>query len=254
MAKAQADGSTGFDFESVEGGPPALVDYETRELERNTYVSAIVHLYRGELSRANTWRQRLDQTTHWAIFTTASVLGFAFGRPDASHFSLPFANVLLLVLLVLEARRFRFFDVWRARIRKIERNFYAPILERRLSSPEEQWAHQVARDLGEPHFHLTRLQALRSRLLRNYLAIFGIVFVAWVIKLVLHPEPSDDIHEIIERCRIGPLPPAVALLVIAAFYGVLLVILMAGRAAHRTKGDDNWDMGEIVEEEVRLFE
>lgn len=251
---AKASNGAKPDFDSVEGGPAAVVDYETEQLERGTYIMAIVHLYRGELARANTWRQRLDQTTHWAIFATASALGFAFGSPDASHFSLQFANVLLLVMLMLEARRFRFFDVWRSRIRKIERNFYAPILERRLSSPEEQWAHQVARDLGEPHFHLTRMQALRSRLLRNYLAIFGIVFVAWVIKLVLHPEPSDDLQQIIERCRIGPVPPAVPLLVIAGFYTGLLVTLVAGRTQNRPKGEDNWDMGEIVEEEVRLFD
>lgn len=211
---------------------------------------AIVHLYRGEVSRANTWRNRLDQTTHWAILTTASALGFAFGSPSAPHFSLQFANLLLFILLGLEARRFRFFDVWRARIRKIEANFFAPILERKLDSTDLQWAHRVAKDLMEPHFHLTRLQALRLRLIRNYVAIFAVVLLAWLIKIEMHPVPAYSLAELYARCDVGIVPAWVVLSLIAAFYLMLVVILVAGRARQRSTGEDNWDMGEIVHEEA----
>jgi uncharacterized membrane protein len=36
----------------------APVDYESTPLTRQEYISAIVHLYRGELDRATTWRLR----------------------------------------------------------------------------------------------------------------------------------------------------------------------------------------------------
>ena len=240
-------------LETLEGGPPSRVDYESETLERSSYVMAIVHLYRGEVSRANIWRNRLDQTTHWAIFTTASALGFAFGNSEAPHFSLQFANLLLFILLTLEARRFRFFDVWRARIRKIETNFFAPILERKLASPEIQWAHQVAKDLTEPHFHLTRIQALRLRLVRNYLAIFGVILVAWVIKLEMHPTPAHTIDELLRRCEVGPVPAWLTLSLIAGFYLILVFVLVAGRTRVSRTGDDNWGMGEIVQEEAHAL-
>lgn len=230
--------------------PPGIrVDYESTELERGNYITSIVHLYRGEVARANTWRTRLDQTTNWAVFATASALGFAFGDVHASHFSLQFANILLFILLGFEARRFRFFDVWRARIRKIETNFFAPILERELRSPEAGWASQVASDLSEPHFHVTRMQALRLRLMRNYLPIFGLVFVAWVIKLDIHPTATTSFQELYERCAVGSLPGWATLTVIGSFYVVLAVIFFGGRAKRRPRGQDNWDIGEIVDEE-----
>jgi uncharacterized membrane protein len=210
-----------------------------------------VHLYRGEVSRANVWRQRLDQTTNWAIFVTATALGFAFGNDRGHHLSLMFANLMLYGLLVLEARRFRFFDVWRARVRKIETNFFGPILQRELASPEEDWALKVASDLHTPHFHLTRLQALQLRLKRNYIAIFGIVLLAWLIKLDIHPEPAHSLEVMYERCRLANLPPWVTLAAVGVFYGWLLLVLVLGRSLQRSPMQDNWDIGEIVKEESR---
>jgi len=229
--------------------PPDRVDYESESLERGNYVTAIVHLYRGEVARANTWRQRLDQTTNWALFVTASALGFAFGNPEASHFSLQFANILLYIMLTFEARRFRFFDVWRARIRKIETNFFAPILRRRLQSPEQLWALQVATDLDEPHFHVTRTQALRLRLMRNYLPIFLVVFAAWLIKLEIHPTRARSWAEVYERMAVGSIPGWAGLSVVLAFYALLGWIILFGRSTARRRGQDNWDIGEIVSEE-----
>lgn len=229
--------------------PHERVDYESQELERSQYVTAIIHLYRGEVSRANAWRLRLDQTTNWAVFTTASALGFAFGNVEASHLSLQFANLLIVVLLFLEARRFRFFDVWRSRIRMIEENFFAPILERRLDSPEEAWSRLVANDLHEPHFHLTKLQAVRNRLTRNYVPIFAVLLIAWVIKLDIHPEPTTDLQTLYERCGMGVLPAWGVLTLIGTFYVFLAIVAIAGRTPHRP--GDNWDIGELVQEEVR---
>ncbi len=234
------------------GGEAALpherVDYETEQLERSQYVTAVIHLYRGEVSRANAWRLRLDQTTNWAVLTTASALGFAFGSSEASHLSLQFANLLIVVLMFLEARRFRFFDVWRSRIRMIEENFFAPILERQLTSPTAAWSRLVANDLHEPHFHVTKLQALRLRLARNYLPIFAVLLVAWLIKLDIHPEPTADLTTLYERCGVGAIPPVVVVSLIGGFYLALLSVFIGGRMERRDV--DNWDIGELVQEEI----
>jgi uncharacterized membrane protein len=180
---------------------------------------------------------------------TASSLGFAFGNETANHWSLLFANLFLLFLLALEARRYRFFDVWRSRIRKMETNFFAPILQRRLQSPQADWMLYVAHDLEEPHFKLTRLQAFRVRLVSNYLPIFGVVLFAWFIKLTAHPWATTDPLVLYDRCHVGPIPGWLTLLSVATFYGVLGWIVVWGRKHLGRQPHDNWDIGEVVSDE-----
>ena len=52
--------------------------FEDYPLTRSEYIAALVHFYRGELSRADHWRARLDPTTNWAIVTTGAMLSIAF--------------------------------------------------------------------------------------------------------------------------------------------------------------------------------
>ena len=157
--------------------------FEDYPLTRIEYIQAIVHLYRGELSRSNAWRARLDTTTNWAIGATAALLSYTFGDPRHSHVILLLGTALVLMLLGYEARRFRFFDVWRARVRMIEENFYGPILRRDLVSPKQSWGKLVARDLLAPEFKISVWQALRARLARNYFPIFGLLALAWFVKI-----------------------------------------------------------------------
>jgi uncharacterized membrane protein len=170
--------------------PQPGADYESTPLTRGEYIAAIVHLYRGELHRANAWRLRLDNTTNWAVLTTAGLLTFSFGEGPHSHWILLGGLAIVSVFLLFEARRFRYADVWRARVRMIEENFYGPILRRDPVSPEERWGSLVAEDLFRPRFKLSMLASVRSRLLRNYWAIYLVIGVAWVVKIITHPEAA----------------------------------------------------------------
>jgi uncharacterized membrane protein len=40
-----------------------------------------------------------------------------------------FAMVLAFFLLMIESRRYRFFDVYRSRVRRLERNYYAKLFD-----------------------------------------------------------------------------------------------------------------------------
>lgn len=153
--------------------------FEKDALTRAEYITAITHFYRAELARANTWRMRLDTTTNWAIVSTIGILSFAFnsGHPSAS---IIIGMYLVANFLFLEARRFRYFDVWKDRVRMVEINFYKPLLQRDLISPTEGWGTLVAADLHSPHFKITMQQALKQRLQRNYLVLFLILFAGWV--------------------------------------------------------------------------
>jgi uncharacterized membrane protein len=114
-----------------------------------------------------------------------------------------------------------------------------------MSSPDTDWGDVIARDLNVPNFHLTVMQSVRLRLLKNYLALFALVFLAWVIKVFIHPIPSISWEEFVGRLTLGSLPPWMSLMPIAIMYSSLAAIIVFGRVppGHR----DDWDIGEKLE-------
>jgi uncharacterized membrane protein len=70
------------------------------------------------------WRTRLDNTTNWAVVILGIALSVTFSSREASPLPLLLAGVLSIVFLIFEARRYRYFNVWRARAHWLERNFY----------------------------------------------------------------------------------------------------------------------------------
>jgi len=66
------------------------------------FINVMAHYHRAEIARLAGWRDRIDRTTNWAITVVAAMLSVSLSTPTAHH------GVLLLVI---EARRYRFFDV-----------------------------------------------------------------------------------------------------------------------------------------------
>ena len=87
--------------------------------------SALAHLYRGEIHRMTFWRERLDRTTNWAVIVLAAVLTWAFSAPSNPHYVLLGGTAVLALFLVVEARRYRGYDLWRGRVRMLQRNVWA---------------------------------------------------------------------------------------------------------------------------------
>ncbi len=182
------------------------MSYEDLPITRAEYITALVHLYRGEVGRATSWRIRLDTTTNWAILTAASLLAFSFRDGQNPHWALLMGQLVVLQLLAIEARRYRIYDVWRARLRKIEENFYLPILRRDPVSPQPEWGEKVAEDLLRPTFKLTFLEAMRARFVRNYWAIFLVLDLAWLLKVLVSPREAHSLDELRENLAGGFLP------------------------------------------------
>lgn len=203
-------------------------DYESSPLTRQEYISAVVHLYRGELDRATTWRLRLDATTNWAILTTAGILSYSFNADAHSHLGPLLGVVLTSVFWTIEARRYRYADIWYARVRKIEENFYGPILRRDPISPQSEWGRLVAEDLFRPRFRVPMTYALRKRLLRNYWAIFFVLLGAWAAKLVFQPTPASGWDDLRARLELGLFPFWVPLGFVALFLCALVVLVVVG--------------------------
>jgi len=169
--------------------PDDKPQFEQTPLTRAEYITALAHFYRAEMHRSLVWRTRLDTTTNWAIVATLAILTASLQNAAYAKEALMLGMLSNVVFLNIEARRFRFFDVWRARVRMIEENFYGGILRRDQSSPDFQWGTYVADDLLCPRFHLTRLQAFRARLMRNFRFIFFFLLVAWIAHRVAPAGP-----------------------------------------------------------------
>src|SRR5919202_499653 len=143
------------------------------------FITVLAHYHRAEIARMAGWRDRIDRTTNWAITAVAAMLSLSLSSPTSHHGVLLFAMVLVLLLLVIEARRYRFFDVYRNRVRSLERNYYAQILAP-ASDATGDWARALGEDLRRPLFLIKRGQALSRRLRRNYGWMFLILLLAWI--------------------------------------------------------------------------
>ncbi len=217
---------------------PDTPSFEDVPLTRSEYITAMAHLYRGEMQRANSWRFRLDATTNWAILTAAGMISFVFTNPLNSHLVILVSNLAVLAYLVIEARRYRYFEVYRARVRMLEENFYIPIVTRSLKSPMPGWQAAIAGDLDRPKFKTSVIDAMGFRLLRNYWIIFSFVLGGWIMKLVLQPDVPESMEELCERVAVGPVPCWMVITAGGLFYGMLVLLALKGRHIHGKDPDD----------------
>src|SRR5215213_6202807 len=162
-----------------------------QKLSPSEFNTAMVHFYRGEVQRSNVWRGRLDTTTNWAVITAGATLSFVFSSLDNPHFAIPINSILVTIFLFMEARRYRYYEVWANRVRVIETGYFAPMLSHRTIPPDKEWADHISADLINPHFTISIWEALGRRLRSNYLWIFILLALSWTLKVYIHPYPID---------------------------------------------------------------
>lgn len=190
------------------------------EMSPKDVPTALIHLYRGELGRMAVYRMRLDTTTNWAVGTSAALTTFTLGQERAPHFVFLLVVFLDLIFLYMEARRFRFYELVRRRVRLLELGFYATVLGK---PPREGWEDALWESLRAPRSPLSRLQAAAVRLQRHYLWLVLSVYGAWLLKLWLRGDG------LIAGAAVGPLPGAVVFVAAA----LLLIALVGLASAYR---------------------
>lgn len=197
-----------------------------RRLSPSDFNSAMIHFYRGEVQRSNTWRNRLDTTTNWAVLTAGATLSFAFGQPQNPHFVIIINSLLVAFFLFMEARRYRYYEIWSSRVRVLETGYFAQLLAPEKAADNE-WAGILASDLLTPHFTISEWEALGRRLRRNYLWLFVLLAASWNLKIYLHPEPAVDFDEFISRAAVGLLPGRAVFIIGIIFNAALLIFALA---------------------------
>ncbi len=199
-------------------------------------ITVVAHFHRAEIGRMAGWRARIDMTTNWAVTVVAGMLSVSLSTPNAHHGVLLFAMLLVLLLLSIEARRYRFFDFYRTRVRLLERNYYAQVFAPRADA-EAEWAWRIGTDLREPRFLISRKTAMTRRLRRNYFPMFMVLLAAWVLKIsssrLLQEEvpidPAKPVPGIIQNLSLGPIPGWIVLAAVLAFYAWLALLTFAPR-------------------------
>jgi uncharacterized membrane protein len=204
-------------------GEPAPPVGGRRPMTDAEFNTTMAHFYRGEVSRSNTWRTRLDATTNWAVVTTGAALTFVFGTVDHSPAVLLILVWLVLLFLFIEARRYRYYELSAYRVRLLETNHFAPQLTAG-SVAQPGWGDVLAESIHHPRFSVSLLEALGRRYRRNYAPLFIALAVSWIVKLMIHPGPAASWDELLRRAAIGPVHGGVVMASVVAF-NVLLIAL-----------------------------
>lgn len=213
--------------------PAALASLPATSAEAT---NAMIHYYRAEMGRMNSWRSRLDLTTNWAITVVAAMLSVTLSTPTAHHGLVLFAMVIVSLLLGVEARRYRFFDVYRMRVRQFERHYFGQLFGPETRTGPEPWLLMLAQDLRHPKFRITFWRAMGRRLRRNYIWMFFILLFAWLLKIAspdlqsgVHLDPNRPVAVLISQAALGPVPGWFVLSSATVFYAGLLYVTFSSR-------------------------
>jgi uncharacterized membrane protein len=171
----------------------------------------LAHLYRGEMYRSKVWRTRLDATTNWAVATTGIALSVSFSSPGNSALPLVLVTLMSFVFLSIEARRYRYFDIWRTRVRLMETAMFCPLLRLQGVNVNSGWNKELAYDYEHLRFHISFWEAAGRRLRRNYSFLFATQAISYVVKISIHPIAIHSLAELIDHASIGPIPGEVVL-------------------------------------------
>lgn len=210
--------------------------YRGYKLKSGEFVTAMVHLFRAEVQRANVWRQRLDTTTNWAVVSTGATLSVAFSQPDIHHGIIILNTLLVMWFLFIEARRYRYYELWSYRVRLMETDFYAAMLVPPFH-PSPEWAESLAENLLAPSFPISMWEAFGRRLRRNYIWIFLILYASWAAKIWLFPQPAATIEDFISRSGVGPIPGGLMIVLGILLYTSLGLIAVATINMTRATGE-----------------
>lgn len=191
-------------------------------------VNAVIHYYRGEMGRMTGWRDRLDRTSNWAITVVAALLSISLSTPTSHHGVILFGMLLVSLLLIIEARRYRFFDIYRGRVRQLERYYFAQVLSPQAELNSD-WAAAIAQSLRKPTFLISYREALVRRIRRNYCWMYLILILAWGLKIsspVLLPDDTkaqvvSQWSDVINNAALGPVAGWIVLTLVGVLYGAV---------------------------------
>lgn len=189
--------------------------------------AVMVHFYRGVMDLSVTWRQRIDVTTNWAVVTSGSIASFMLSDPNHPQVIALLGMFLLFAFLCIEARRFRFYDLWSGWLRLMETDYFAPALRNNAIEGTAQWHSMLVCDLQEPHFKISFWESIGGRLRHNYFALFLFMLLVWTDKLLPAPNAAGaQCRTLVQCASIGQIPGVLVLGSVALLYISLVIVMV----------------------------
>lgn len=213
----------------------AVWTYRGYKMRASEFSTAMVHFFRAEITRANVWRQRLDTTTNWAVVSTGAAISLAF-NPTTNHAVIILSTLLVTLFLFIEARRYRYYELWSYRVRLMETDFYGAMLVPPFQ-PSVDWAESLAESLLHPDFPISMWEAVGRRLRRNYLWIYLILATAWLAKVWWLVPGGHDWAVFQTSAAIGDMPGGVVAAGGAIAYCCLFLVSFLTSRLHQATGE-----------------
>jgi uncharacterized membrane protein len=220
---------------SKSGEAESVWTYRGYRLRPSEFTTAMVHYFRAEVQRANVWRSRLDTTTNWAVVATGAALTIAFS-PSGFHGVILLNILMVTIFLAIEARRYRYYELWSARVRLLETDFFAAMLVPPFQ-PSPDWAESLAEILLHPQFPISNWEAVGRRLRRNYFYIYIVLILAWLAKVALLPNSVKSWEELTSRASVGGIPGESTILVVIIFIVIIIMLGILTIGLHQATGE-----------------
>ena len=196
----------------------------------SAFTDVVTDFYRGEIDRATTWRARLDQTTNWAVVVVAAVLTWAFSGGNRPHYVILIGLVTGTAFLLMEANRYREYDVWRDRVRTVQTGLIAETFAAGEKT-DEHWREQLGTELRNPTLRLSYWEAMNHRLRRSYLALLSVLVIAWIARITVYV-PGASWRQ---TARVNFIPGEVVAGVVGLFYAFLVAVTVWSARGARTE-------------------
>lgn len=208
------------DREDGADGEQAIVGAAAEEA--STFISITGHFYRGEVERMTAWRSRLDQTTNWAVVVMAAILTFAFSSSDNPHYVLLIGVLAVGSFLVIESQRYQEYDVWRNRVRILQRYLLAGVLAPG-EAPDGDWRTDLASDLRHPEVSIPFRRAIGHRLKRVYFLLLTVLLSTWIARITVFQRGEPWL----QTAAIGQIPGPVVVGIVGVGYLTLGALTLA---------------------------
>jgi uncharacterized membrane protein len=186
--------------------------------------------YRAEIDRTTSWRTRLDQTTNWAVVLVAAILTWAFTSEDNPHYVILIGVFAVTAFLLIEAHRYREYDVWRQRVRVLQRHVFVPIFTGQPPN-DEDWQADLGENLVAPTFSMSFREAVTHRLRRTFLALMLILLAAWIARITVFE--TDETW--LESASIPGVSGAVVVGIVGAFYAMMIALAVWSARGEETR-------------------
>jgi uncharacterized membrane protein len=218
--------------------PPANAVWTFRgyQMRPEEFSTAMLHFYRAEMDRTNTWRNRLDASTNWAVVLTGAAVVFSIASPGYSSGVLIVNTLLVTLFLWIEARRYRYYELWAYRVRLMETDFFASMLVPPWG-PSPDWAESLADSLLKPDFPISMWEAFGRRFRRNYFWIYVILGGTWLLVNYLRPAPAANWGEFFAHADAGPFPGWLVVSLGVIYNTALFAIGLLTAGLHQASGE-----------------